>query len=63
MVIIVGATISMKIADCSARRNQQPQFPPVMSTPTGGWGMPGTMSLQHNQRRGKRGTRQSGEFP
>lgn len=35
IVIITGAIISMKIADCSARRNQEPQFPPLLSTTTG----------------------------
>jgi len=62
IAIIAGAIISMKIADCSARRNREPQFPPLMSTTTWSWGTPGTISLQHNQRRGKRGTRHSGEF-
>ena len=38
IAIIVGAIISMKIADWSPRRNQEPQFPPLMSTTTGGWG-------------------------
>jgi len=62
IAIIVGAIISMKIADCSARRNREPQFPPLISTTTGGWGTPRTMSLQYSQHRGKRGTRHSGEF-
>jgi len=62
IAIIAGAIISMKIADCSARRNREPQFPPLMSTTTWSWGTPGTISLQHNQRRGKRGIRHSGEF-
>jgi len=35
IVVIVGAIISMKTADCSAHRNQEPQFPPLVSTPTG----------------------------